>query len=116
MIASKVQPSTENQIVAVACIVQKSATRYTDGEIDGAEFIQEVGQERTVMVAGMIGGQIGKEIGMLFGGAAGTMFGPPGTVVGSTAGAFVGEVLGSIISTVACSALILSYNIAKSLN
>ena len=116
LLAGRVCPNTVNQIVTVACIVQKSASRYIDGEINGKEFIQEVGQEGTVMVAGMIGGEVGKEIGTLFGAVAGTMLGPAGVIVGSSAGAVVGQVLGTVISTVACSALISVYNVAKSIN
>lgn len=115
-LVGKVSPNTVSQIATVACIVQKSASRYIDGEIDGKEFIQEVGQEGTVMVAGMIGGTVGAEIGSIVGGTVGTMFGPAGTLAGYKAGAFVGKVLGTIISTVACSAVVSVYTMAKKLN
>lgn len=105
------------QIVATAMIVKDSAVRYINGEIDGKEFIEEVGEKGAGMVAGMIGGTVGKEIGMWIGGIAGTIVMPGvGMVVGSVAGSVIGEVLGTIITTVACSSIVSVYNTSKHLN
>lgn len=105
------------QIVTVAMIVKDSAVKYINGEIDGKEFIEEVGVKGTTMVAGMIGGSIGGEIGAILGSIAGSVALPGvGTAVGAVAGKVIGEILGTIITTVACSAIISIYNTSKHLN
>lgn len=105
------------QIITVAVIVQESAVKYINGEIDGKEFIEEVGVKGATMVAGMIGGSIGGEIGAILGGIAGTIALPgAGTAAGVVAGKVIGEILGTIITTVACSAIVSVYNVSKHLN
>lgn len=105
------------QIIAVAAIVQESAVKYINGEIDGKEFIDEVGVKGATMVAGMIGGQVGREIGGMIGGIAGTIALPVvGTAAGYVAGEVIGQVLGVIITTVACSAIVSVFNTSKHLN
>ena len=105
------------QIIAVAAIVQESAVKYINGEIDGQEFIEQVGTKGASMVAGMIGGQVGKEIGGIIGGAIGTVALPGvGTAGGYVAGEVIGQVLGTIITTVACGAIVTVYNTSKHLN
>lgn len=107
------------QIIAVAAIVQESAVKYINGEIDGKEFIDEVGVKGATMVAGMIGGQVGREIGGIIGAAIGTAAIPipgVGTGVGYVAGEVVGQVLGVIITTVSCSAIVSVYNTSRHLN
>lgn len=105
------------QIVTVAVIVQESAIKYINGEIDSKEFIEEVGAKGATMVAGMIGGAVGGEIGSILGGIAGTAALPGvGTAAGVVAGKVIGEILGTIITTVACSAIVSVYNISKRLN
>lgn len=104
------------QIVAVALIVQESALQYINGDIDGKEFIQQVGIKGTTMVAGMIGGQVGKEIGAIIGGAIGTALIPipgAGTGVGMVAGEVIGQILGTIITTVACGTIATAINVMK---
>lgn len=106
-----------SQIIAVALIVKDSALKYLNGEIDGEEFIEEVGTKGASMVAGMIGGQIGKEIGTLIGGTFGTLVAPGiGTVAGMKTGEIIGKVLGTIITTVACSAIATVVSTTKHLN
>lgn len=105
------------QIIVVATIVQEAAIKYIDGKIDGKEFIEEVGEKGTAMVAGMIGGQVGSEIGGMVGGILGTMALPGvGTGVGVVAGEVIGEMLGIMITTVACSSIISIFNTTKNLN
>lgn len=105
------------QIIAVAAIIQDSAVKYINGEIDGKEFIEQVGEKGTTMVAGMIGGQVGREIGGIIGGIAGSIALPGvGTAAGYVAGEVIGQVLGVIITTVACSAIVSVYNTSKHLN
>lgn len=105
------------QIVTVAMIVKESAVKYVNGEIDGKEFIDEVGVKGASMVAGMIGGSVGGELGAILGGVAGTIALPGvGTAAGIAAGKVIGEILGTIITTVACSAIVSLYNAAKHLN
>lgn len=105
------------QIVTVAMIVKESAVKYINGEIDGKEFIEEVGVKGATMVAGMIGGSIGGEIGAILGGIAGTVALPGvGTAAGVVAGKVIGEILATIITTVACSAIVSVYNTSKHLN
>lgn len=94
------------QITAVALIVADSAERYLNGEIDGREFIAEIGEKGTMMVAGMIGGEIGSEIGTFLGLAAGGL-------VGAAAGKVIGKVLGTVITTAACSGIILVSSAVK---
>ena len=94
------------QITAVALIVADSAERYLNGEISGQEFIEEIGQKGTMMVAGMIGGEIGSEIGTFLGLAAGGL-------VGAAAGKVIGKVLGTVITTAACSGIILVSSAVK---
>lgn len=102
------------QIVAVALIVQESAFQYINGEIDGKEFIQQVGAKGTTMMAGMIGGQVGKELGAIIGGVIGTAVLPGvGTGAGYVAGEVIGQVLGTIITTVACGAIVTAYSTMK---
>lgn len=106
------------QIIAVAAIVQESALKYINGEIDGKEFIDQVGAKGASMVAGMIGGQVGKEIGGIIGGAIGTLAIPipgVGTGVGVVTGEVIGQILGTIITTVACSAIVSVLNSSKHL-
>lgn len=105
------------QIVTVAIIVKESAVKYINGEIDGNEFIEEVGVKGATMAAGMIGGSVGGEIGAILGGIAGTAALPGvGTAAGVVAGKVIGEILGTIITTVACSAIVSVYNTSKHLN
>lgn len=105
------------QIVTVAVIVKESAVKYINGEIDGKEFIEEVGAKGATMVAGMIGGSIGGEIGAILGGIAGTVALPGvGTAAGVVTGKVIGEILGTIITTVSCSAIVSVYNTSKHLN
>lgn len=105
------------QIIEVAKIVQESAVKYINGEINEKEFIEGVGKKGATMVARMIGGQIGKEIGGLVGGIIGTTIAPgAGTMAGYVAGEVVGEILGTIITTVACSAIISVYDTSKNLD
>lgn len=94
------------QITAIALIVMDSAQRYINGEIDGQEFIAEIGEKGTMMVAGMIGGEIGSEIGTFLGLVA-------GGVVGAAAGKIIGKVLGTIITTVSCGAIMLVNSTVK---
>lgn len=102
------------QIISVASIVKDSAVRYINGEIDGKEFINEVGEKGTTMVAGMIGGTIGREIGTIAGAIAGTVLLPGvGTGVGVVAGRVVGEILGTIITTVACTSIVSVYKTVR---
>lgn len=108
------QSSAVGQIVAVASVVKDSAVRYINGEIDGKEFVEEVGEKGAVMTAGMIGGQVGRELGTLIGGVVGTVILPGGgTAVGVAAGRVIGEILGTVITTVACSAIISTYRSVK---
>ena len=105
------------QIIEVANIVQESAVKYINGQIDEREFIEEVGVKGTTMVVGMIGGEVGQEIGRLVGATIGTAIGPGiGTAVGYLAGGVVGEILGTIITTVACSAIMTVYTTSKNLD
>lgn len=108
------QSNAVGQIVAVASIVKDSAVRYINGEIDGKEFVEEVGEKGVVMTAGMIGGQVGRELGTLIGGVIGTVVLPGGgTAIGVAAGRVIGEILGTVITTVACSAIISTYRSVK---
>ena len=105
------------QIIAVAAIVQESAVKYINGEIDGQEFVEQVGVKGASMVAGMIGGQVGGELGGIIGAALGTLALPGvGTVAGYVTGEVIGQVLGTIITTVACSAIVTVLNVSKHLN
>ena len=105
------------QIIAVAAIVQESAVKYINGEINGKEFIDEVGVKGATMVAGMIGGRVGREIGGIIGATIGTVALPGvGTAAGHVAGEVIGQILGVIITTVSCSAIISVYNTSKCLN
>lgn len=105
------------QIIAVASLVQESALKYINGEIDGNEFIEEVGEKGAVWVSGMIGGTVGKEIGSIIGFAVGTAVMPgAGTALGYIGGEVIGEVLGAIITTVACSTIVLAYNTLEDMN
>lgn len=107
------------QIITVALIVQESAVKYINGEIDAKEFVDEVGVKGATMVAGMIGGQVGREIGGMIGATIGTVAIPipgVGTGVGYVTGKVIGQVLGVIITTVACSAIVAVYNTSKHLN
>ncbi len=109
--------NTISQIVMVASVVQDSAIKYINGEIDGKQFIEEVGENGTMMVAGMIGGEVGGEIGVLIGGAIGTAFMPgAGTAVGATVGKVIGQILGAMITTVTCSGIISIYHVSKNLD
>lgn len=108
------QSNAVGQIVAVASIVSQSAVRYINGEIDGKEFVEEVGERGVAMTAGMIGGSVGRIVGTLIGGVFGTMALPGGgTLVGAEVVGKVGEILGAIITTVACSAIISTYRSVK---
>lgn len=101
--------NTATQIVNVALVVKDSAIKYVNGEISGEQFLDEVGEKGTVMVAGMVGGAVGKEIGALIG----TVMLPG---IGTIAGELVGQILGTIITTVACSAISMFYSTAESLD
>ena len=101
------------QIIAVAAIVQESAIRYLNGEIDGKEFVDEVGEKGTVLVVGIIGGQVGREMGGIIGSIIGTSMLP---VIGTGVGMIVGEILGTIITTIACSAITMIFHTRKHLN
>lgn len=105
------------QIAEVAQIVKYSAERYLNGEIDGQEFIEEIGQNGTAMVAGIIGGQVGRELGQVIGGIIGTVALPGGgTLIGATIGSVVGEIVGSLVITAACSAIMTIRNELKNLD
>ena len=101
--------STVSKLVGVAVIVNESAVKYINGEIDAEQFVSEVGEKGVNMVASMIVGSVGKEIGQIIGGAVGTAMLPG---LGTAAGAVIGEVLGTIITTVACSTLVSFYHTA----
>lgn len=102
------------QIIAIAAIVQESAVRYINGEIDGREFVNEIGAKGTVMVAGMIGGEIGSEIGGIVGAIIGTAISPvDGTIMGYAAGEVIGEILGTILTSVACGAILSLFSVLK---
>lgn len=116
-IAKLTNHSGTAQIITVALMVKESAIKYVNGEIDGEEFIEEVGEKGAVMVTGMIGGAVGREIGTMIGSIAGTVALPGvGTAVGGAAGRVIGEILGTIITTISCSAIISVYNTFKSLD
>ena len=66
-IAKLTNHSGTAQIITVALMVKESAIKYVNGEIDGEEFIEEVGEKGAVMVTGMIGGAVGREIGTMIG-------------------------------------------------
>ncbi|MFD3156736.1 hypothetical protein ACFIJ5_07740 [Haloimpatiens sp. FM7330] len=105
------------QIIAVAAIVKDSTVKYINGEINGREFIEEVGEKGTIMVNGLIGGEVGKKIGAIIGGIGGTGVLPgSGTTGGVIAGAVIGEVLGTIITTVVCSSIVSVISTTKHLN
>lgn len=109
--------STVGQIVAVASIVQESAVRYINGEIDGKEFVEEVGVKGTAMIAGMVGGQVGREIGTIIGSVLGTTVLPGvGTAAGAVAGRVIGEILGAVITTVVCGSVISVYKTFKDMD
>lgn len=116
LLKSVAESNEVGKLIAVAAIVKESAVRYVNGEIDGKEFIEEVGEKGASMVAGMIGGQIGKEIGGLIGATMGIAAGPIGMTVGFVAGEVVGQILGTIITTIACSSIISVYNVGKNLD
>lgn len=101
--------SSVSKLVGVAVIVNESAVKYINGEIDAQQFIDEVGEKGVNMVASMIAGSVGKEIGKIVGAAVGTIIIPG---IGTAAGAVVGEILGTIITTVACSTLVSFYHTA----
>ena len=102
------------QIIAIAAIVQESAVRYINGEIDGREFVNESGAKGTVMVAGMIGGEIGNEIGGIVGAMIGTAVSPvDGTIMGCATGKVIGEILGTILTSVACGAILSLFSVLK---
>lgn len=108
---------TMAQIITVAAIVQDSAVRYMNGEIDGKEFISEVGEKGTTMVAAMIGQQVGGELGIIIGGMIGTVVLPgAGSVVSAQLGKVIGEMLGALITSAACSAVISVINVSKHLD
>ena len=91
--------------------------KYINGEIDGQEFVEQVGVKGASMVAGMIGGQVGGELGGIIGAALGTLALPGvGTVAGYVTGEVIGQVLGTIITTVACSAIVTVLNVSKHLD
>lgn len=115
---SQVANSSEiAKIVTVALVVKDSAAKYLNGEIDGKEFIEEVGEKGTMMVAGMIGGTVGREIGTWIGGVIGTGLLPGiGTAGGAAVGRVVGEILGTIISSVACAAITTLFDAKKHMN
>lgn len=105
------------QIITVAAVVKDSAVKYINGEIDGKQFIEEVGEKGTTMVAGLIGGGVGKEIGGIIGGILGTGILPGcGTAGGIIAGEIIGEVLGTIITTIACSSIVSVISTMKHFN
>lgn len=101
------------QIINVTTIIQEAAKKYINGEIDENEFIEEVGEKGTTIVAGMISKQLGKEVGGIIGAVMGTIASPG---VGTVAGHVVGEVVGIIITTVACSSILSIYNTSKHFN
>ena len=113
----KLEESGEiGKIIAVATIVSDSAVRYINGEIDGKEFIEEIGEKGTIMVAGMIGKELGRDIGGVVGAVLGVAGGPVGIVAGHVAGEVIGEILGTIITTVSCSAIVSVYTTIKHLD
>ena len=93
------------QIAQVALIVKDSAIRYVNGEINEAEFMDEVGEKGANMVAGMIGGAVGEEIGEWIGLIVGSAAGPTGSFVGFVVGHYVGKFLGAMIASFACSSV-----------
>lgn len=118
IVFSKLANSNEvTQIITVAMIIKGLAVKYINGEIDGKEFIEEIGVKGATMVSGMIGGSIGGEICAILGGIAGTGAIPGvGTAAGIVTGKVIGEILGTIITTVACSGIVSVYNTSKHLN
>lgn len=51
------------QIIAVTAIVQKSLVKYINGEIDGKEFVQDVGEKGAMLLVGMVAGASGGIVG-----------------------------------------------------
>ena len=86
------------QFITIVSLVMESMSKLLDGEIDGKQFMEEIGQKGTVFVAGMIGGEIGRTIGAAFG----TMVVPG---VGTAVGAVIGEVIGAVVTSVVCGAI-----------
>lgn len=112
-----VQSEQFSQILSVAIVVQNSATRYLNGEINGKEFIDEIGTDGTTMVASMIAGEVGQSIGKMIGGiiGSGVSLGI-GTIVGMEMGTVVGKVLGVVISTLVCNLVVSSCSTIKHLD
>lgn len=102
------------QIVQVSTIVKDSAIKYVNGEIDGKEFVSEIGVKGGTMVASMVGGSVGRELGLFIGAIVGGSVLPgSGIVIGAEIGKIVGEVLGSIITTLACGAILTARDVLK---
>ena len=106
------------ELLSLAGIVKDSAEKFVNGDINGREFVEEIGEKGTLMVSSMVGGQIGREIGKYVGIALGVTFvpGPLTTVLMVKAGEIVGEILGGVIATVACSTVIAVYKKIKHIN
>ncbi|WP_312432427.1 hypothetical protein [Lacrimispora sp.] len=95
-----------SQVVAIASIVEQSASRYVRGEIDAREFMEEIGEKGASMYVSLVGGELGREIGFVIGSIVGTGVLPGiGTAAGMVVGEVVGQVIGTIITTVACSVI-----------
>lgn len=51
------------QIIAVTAIIQKSLVKYINSEIDGKEFVQDVGEKGAILLVGMVAGAPGGILG-----------------------------------------------------
>lgn len=75
--------------------------KYIDGEITGEEFVVELGEKGTGMVASLAGGEVGCIVGGLAGAIIGTAICPGvGTGIGTEVGLIVGEIVGNLIGYV----------------
>ena len=97
------------QMVDFGLKVQKSAVKYVNGEINGEEFIDEIGVSGSLVVAGMIGNKVGEIVGGIIGTAI-----LPG--IGTAAGEVIGNIAGTIITTVACTAIMTIHSVKKHMN
>lgn len=89
--------SLPGMIVAVSYQVGKSVVRWVNGEIDGVQFVLEVGEAGVGVLAGSIGASIGTAV-----------FPGIGTVVGGMVGYLVGSMIYN--STVN---MVLEYNLSE---
>lgn len=71
-------------VIGVAIDAGETLIKYLNGDITGAECIQELGEKGT--------GAVVASITSMAGGAVGSIFGPVGTVVGAAVGSFIGYI------------------------